>query len=121
MESTFELQDRQKLHLLLNAGPLKNGDDKIIGCVVTLTDITERKRVEEELREAYKELQVQSEELQSQSEELKVQSEELQTQSEELRMQYDTLQTQSENSMKPMSYFTKAKINSVHWLKILLI
>jgi PAS domain S-box-containing protein len=96
MEATFELKDCQKLHLLLNAGPLKNGDDKIIGCVVTLTDITERKRVEEALHEAYKELQVQAEELQSQSEELKVQSEELQTQSEELQVQYDTLQARSE-------------------------
>ncbi len=96
MEATFKLRDCQKLHLLLNAGPLKNADDKIIGCVVTLTDITERKRVEEALCEAYKELQLQAEELQAQSEELKVQSEELQTQSDELQVQYDTLQTQSE-------------------------
>ena len=96
MEAAFELKDCQKLHLLLNAGPLKNGDNKIIGCVVTLTDITERKKVEEELREAYKELHLQAEEFQAQSEELKVQSEELQTQSEELQVQYNELQTQSE-------------------------
>ena len=96
MEATFEPKDCRKFYLLLNAGPLKNGDGKIIGCVVTLTDITERKRVEEELLEAYKELQVRAEELQAQSEELKVQSEELQTQSEELQVQYNELQTQSE-------------------------
>ena len=39
-------------HLLLNAGPLKSADGRIMGCVVTLTDITERKRTEEELRKS---------------------------------------------------------------------
>ena len=39
----------QKFDLILNAGPLFN-DQQILGCVVTLTDITERKRSEEELR-----------------------------------------------------------------------
>ena len=39
-----------QFQLLLNAGPLKSADGKIIGCVVTLTDITERKRVEEALQ-----------------------------------------------------------------------
>jgi PAS domain S-box-containing protein/putative nucleotidyltransferase with HDIG domain len=41
----------QKLDLLLNAGPLLSGQ-QILGCVVTLTDITERKRAEMELLEA---------------------------------------------------------------------
>ena len=47
MEAIFERKDFQKLHLLLNSGPLKNDNGEIIGCVVTLTDITERKRAEE--------------------------------------------------------------------------
>ena len=40
----------QKLDLLLNAGPLLRGR-QILGCVVTLTDITERKKAEDKLRE----------------------------------------------------------------------
>ena len=36
-------------HLLLNSGPLRSTDGKIIGCVVTLTDITARKRSEERI------------------------------------------------------------------------
>lgn len=42
----------QKLHLLLNSGPLRNSNGRIIGCVVTLTDITERKKMERELQES---------------------------------------------------------------------
>ena len=41
----------QKLDFLLSAGPLLSGK-QILGCVVTMTDITERKRAEETLRES---------------------------------------------------------------------
>lgn len=51
VEASFERRDGMLFHLLLNAGPLKSADGKIIGCVVTLTEITERKRAEEALRE----------------------------------------------------------------------
>jgi PAS domain S-box-containing protein len=47
LEATFE-RNSQKFHFLLNSGPLKNDDDKIIGCVVTLSDITELKQLEEQ-------------------------------------------------------------------------
>ncbi len=40
----------QKLDLILNAGPLLSGQ-QILGCVVILTDITERRRAEARLRE----------------------------------------------------------------------
>ena len=56
-----------------------------------IRDITERKRAEETLHEAYENLQAQSEELQAQSEEIQVQNEELQSQSEELHEAYETL------------------------------
>ena len=42
--------DGRKLDLLLSAGPLRDDHQRIVGCVATLTDITERKRVEENLR-----------------------------------------------------------------------
>ncbi len=50
--------DRQgeKLHLILNAGPLLN-EQQILGCVVTLTDITERKRAQAALAAAHGELE----------------------------------------------------------------
>jgi PAS domain S-box-containing protein len=42
--------DGRKLDLLLSAGPLRDDHQRIVGCVATLTDITERKRAEENLR-----------------------------------------------------------------------
>ena len=50
VDSSFERGDGELFHLLLNAGPLKSDDGKIIGCVITLTDITERKRLDESMR-----------------------------------------------------------------------
>ncbi|MDD1760248.1 MAG: ATP-binding protein, partial [Methanothrix sp.] len=49
-EASLERGDGILFHLLLSAGPLKSADGNIIGCVVTITDITERKRSEEALR-----------------------------------------------------------------------
>ncbi|MGB9939972.1 PAS domain S-box protein [Methanosarcina sp.] len=51
LEATLEL-NCQRLNLLLNSGPLRNTEGKIVGCVATLTDITERKLAEEALRES---------------------------------------------------------------------
>ena len=48
MDVTLDWQG-QKFDLILSAGPLVS-DRQILGCVVTLTDITERKRAEEALR-----------------------------------------------------------------------
>ena len=47
VETVLELKGCRKFYLQLNSGPLRNADQKIIGCVVTLTDITERKQAEE--------------------------------------------------------------------------
>jgi PAS domain S-box-containing protein len=44
-------------HFLLSARPLVGGKGDIFGCVVILTDITERQRAEEELLESRKKLQ----------------------------------------------------------------
>jgi PAS domain S-box-containing protein len=48
VEVVFNRSDNQVFHLLLNATPLKSVHNSIIGCVVTLTDLTERKQAEEE-------------------------------------------------------------------------
>jgi PAS domain S-box-containing protein len=47
MEAILERKDSRNFHLILNSGPLKNDNGEIIGCVVTLTDITELKLAEE--------------------------------------------------------------------------
>jgi PAS domain S-box-containing protein len=103
VEVELNRSDGEIFHLLLNATPLKSDQNGIIGCVVMLTDITERKEAEEELRQsegrlqsAYHELQVTNEELQVQSEELQAQSEEIQAQSEEIQAQSEELQVQNQ-------------------------
>ena len=61
-----------------------------------LRDITECKKTEDALQQAYEEFQLKSEELQASNEELQAQSEELQAQTEELQVQSEELQAQTE-------------------------
>ena len=51
-EVSYQNADGEIYSLLLNAGPLYGDEHKILGCLVNLTDITERKRAEEDLRES---------------------------------------------------------------------
>ncbi len=44
--------------LLVSAGPLRDSKEKIIGCVITLFDITEQKEMEDELRKARDKLEL---------------------------------------------------------------
>ncbi|HTP65920.1 MAG TPA: PAS domain-containing protein [Geobacteraceae bacterium] len=92
--------DGETFHLLLNATPLKCEESRIIGCVVTLTDFTERRDAEESLRQSEERLQAANEELQSQREELQSQNEELQKQSEELQAQNRELERLWEKSKR---------------------
>ncbi len=63
--------DGQAYDMLVSAGPLRSSPDRIVGCIVTLTDISARMLME-------RALQAKNEELQSQAEELEAQAEELQ-------------------------------------------
>lgn len=87
VEVELNQADGEVSHLLLNATPLINDLNRIIGCVVSLADISERKKAEEALRESESRLQVANEELQAQSEELQAQSEEIRTANEKLQSQ----------------------------------
>ncbi len=50
-------EGREPLEMLLNAGPLRGSQRKVMGAVVALTDITARKRIEEALKAAHNELE----------------------------------------------------------------
>lgn len=52
----------RRYHLLVNAGPLFSSQDRIIGAVVTLTDVTEIHEAQEKLRRAHDELELRVEE-----------------------------------------------------------
>lgn len=49
MEARYTREDGQSFDLLVSAGPLMGKTGKIMGCIVTLVDITARKRVAEDL------------------------------------------------------------------------
>lgn len=56
-EATFNRHDGQSFFLVLNASPLLSQEQEILGCVVTLMDVTKRRRAEEQLRIAHEELE----------------------------------------------------------------
>jgi PAS domain S-box-containing protein len=49
-EVSYQNPDGVSYSLILNAGPLYGDEHRILGCLVSLTDITERKRAEEDLQ-----------------------------------------------------------------------
>jgi len=51
-EVNYQSPDGEIYTLVVNAGPLYGDQHKILGCLVSLTDITERKRAEQELRDS---------------------------------------------------------------------
>ncbi len=49
VEVSLNCQDRREINLLLSASPLLSSEKQILGSVVTLTNITERKQMEEQM------------------------------------------------------------------------
>lgn len=86
VEARFERRDGRLFDLLVNAGPLKSAEGKIMGCVVSLTDITELKRAGGELRKAHDELEMK---VMERTEELAYAKEELETMNEELQIELE--------------------------------
>ncbi|MBI4525543.1 MAG: PAS domain S-box protein [Deltaproteobacteria bacterium] len=62
----MERPDGKVFDLLLSGGPVRDSQERLLGTVVTLTDITERKRAERALQESEHQLRRQSEELEQQ-------------------------------------------------------
>ncbi len=54
IEATARMPDGRKIDLLLSAAALRGPEAGVLGCVVTLTDVTERKQREERLRQIQK-------------------------------------------------------------------
>lgn len=44
--------DGPKCHLLLNVGPLLDAHDLLLGCIITMTDVTQRRQMENALRQS---------------------------------------------------------------------
>jgi signal transduction histidine kinase len=66
LEMEFQRPDGKKFDLLISAGPLRDSQQRALGCVFTLSDITERKRAEEGLRRNEEMLRQQAQELEQQ-------------------------------------------------------
>jgi PAS domain S-box-containing protein len=97
VETSFERKDGRAFHLLLNAGPLRNAGGQIIGCVVTLSDISECKRAEEELLRAHEDLEIRVEE---RTAELQQSKENQEVINEELRIEIDERKRTEEELVK---------------------
>jgi PAS domain-containing protein len=68
-EHTAEVhEDRLGGDFIVSVSPLHNSEGKLTGCVHVARDITERKKTEEALHQAYENLRVQSEKLQASNE-----------------------------------------------------
>ncbi len=52
LEVKLHRRDEEPLTLLMSASPLHGGQGEIEGCIITLTDITQRKRTEEAVQES---------------------------------------------------------------------
>ncbi len=91
VEANFKRPDGRKMHVVLNAGPLRSEGSQIIGFVATLTDISERRQAEREREKLLERLQANEEELQAANEELQVHMEELRVQTGELLSAYQEI------------------------------
>lgn len=57
-EVDFKREDGRVRDLLVNAGPLLSEKEEVLGCIVVMNDITERRHAEEALRRAKDELEI---------------------------------------------------------------
>ena len=105
----FERADAQIFHLLLNATPLKNQKGHLLGCVVTLTDFTGRKKAEELLLKSEARLQAANGELMNANGNIAKAYEELRAQSGEIQAQKEELQEQNQELARLWEVSTRAE------------
>ena len=58
LETFLECPDRRRVDLLLSAGPLFGEDRRLLGCVITMSDVTEQRRAAEQLGETTERFQL---------------------------------------------------------------
>jgi len=85
MEIYVERHDGSKRIELISGAPIYAEDGRLLAGIITMTDITDRKKAEIALQEKNEEYEVINEELRSTTEELQAQNEELQTTESTLR------------------------------------
>jgi PAS domain S-box-containing protein len=66
LEAQLHRPDGKTFDLLLSAGPLRDSQQGVLGCLFTLNDISERKRAEDALRQSEENLRRQADELEQQ-------------------------------------------------------
>jgi PAS domain S-box-containing protein len=66
LEAQLHRPDGKQFDLLLSAGPLRDSQKRVLGCLFTLNDISERKRAEDALRQSEEKLRQQAQELEQQ-------------------------------------------------------
>ncbi|GEL25838.1 chemotaxis protein CheR [Pseudonocardia sulfidoxydans NBRC 16205] len=81
------------VHLEVQVSPLANGDVEPLGVSVAFHDVTDFRRLQDELEQANRQLETAYEELQSTNEELETTNEELQSTNEELETMNEELQS----------------------------
>jgi two-component system, sporulation sensor kinase E len=66
LEAQLHRPDGKKVDLLLSAGPLRDSQQRVLGCLFTLNDISERTLAEDALRQSEEKLRQQAHELEQQ-------------------------------------------------------
>jgi signal transduction histidine kinase len=66
LEAQLHRPDGETFDLLLSAGPLRDSQQGVLGCLFTLNDISEQKRTEDALRQSEEKLRQQAQELEQQ-------------------------------------------------------
>ncbi|MGH4026790.1 MAG: CheR family methyltransferase [Pseudonocardiaceae bacterium] len=92
----YSRSERDPLHLELQINPLVHGDSSLLGVTLIFHDVSEARRLQDELEHANRQLETAYEELQSTNEELETTNEELQSTVEELETTNEELQSTNE-------------------------
>jgi two-component system, chemotaxis family, CheB/CheR fusion protein len=97
----------------LHVAPLTDTAGGITGTVLTFSDVTTYRRLQQELKESHQDLETAHEELQSTNEELETMNEELQSTNEELQTMNDELRTRGQE-LNASNAFLASVLGSLH-------
>lgn len=84
-EATLTRRGGKRFSLLVSAGPLRDKRGRLLGCVITMTDITELKRTEEALIAANQQLNASEQQLVAANQQLRSSEQQLRAANQQLR------------------------------------